>query len=167
MRENTPRPRVVFDCMVYLQATVSESGPAAALLRLIDNDTLALFVSEDILEEVREVLSRPKIRKKNPEITDERVAVLITRVREKATVVDVVPRQFTYSRDPKDEKYINLAIETEAHYLVSRDKDLLELMTGSTEECKDFRRRFRLLKVIEPVGFLTMVMPKETREPTA
>jgi len=40
------RPRVVFDCMVYLQATVSESGPAAALLRSLDNDALSLFVSE-------------------------------------------------------------------------------------------------------------------------
>ena len=52
MSEDNPRPRVVFDCMVYLQATVSESGPAAALLRLIESDTLALFASDDILEEV-------------------------------------------------------------------------------------------------------------------
>lgn len=51
-----PRPRVVFDCMVYLQATVSESGPAAALLRLVDRDAFSLCVSEEILEEVREVL---------------------------------------------------------------------------------------------------------------
>lgn len=164
MSADTPRPRVVFDCMVYLQATGSESGPAAALLRLIDSDTLALFVSEDILAEVREVLARPKIRKRNPEITDERVDALMNRVREKATVVDVVQQHFIYSRDPKDEKYINLAIEVEANYIVSRDKDLLDLMTGSTAECKDFRRRFRLLQVIEPVDFLTMGMPKGTRE---
>ena len=66
MSEENPRPRVVFDCMVYLQATVNESGPAAALLRLVDNDEIALFVSREVLEEVREVLSRPKIRQRNP-----------------------------------------------------------------------------------------------------
>src|SRR5436309_2714562 len=77
------RPRVVFDCMVYFQATVSESGPAATLSRLLDNDALSLFVSDDVLEEVREVLSRPKIRQRNPEITDERVDALINRVLEK------------------------------------------------------------------------------------
>ena len=60
MSEENPRPRVVFDCMVYLQATVNESGPAAALLRLVDNDEIALFVSREVLEEVREVLSRPE-----------------------------------------------------------------------------------------------------------
>jgi predicted nucleic acid-binding protein len=51
-------------------------------------------------------------------------------------------------------------------YLVSRDKDLLDLMTGHTDECKDFRRRFRQLKIIEPVEFLKMVMPKEAYKPT-
>ena len=160
------RPRVVFDCMVYLQAIVSESGPAAALLRSLDNDALSLFVSESVLEEVREVLSRPKIRQRNPEITDERIDALINRVLEKAVVVNDVRQHFNYSRDPKDEKYINLAIEAEVSYLVSRDKDLLDLMTGETGECKDFRRRFRQLKIIEPVEFLKMVIPKEADQPT-
>jgi len=49
MREEPQRPRVVFDCMIYLQATISKTGPAAALLRLIDNDEITLFVSHDIL----------------------------------------------------------------------------------------------------------------------
>ncbi|HEY0379442.1 MAG TPA: putative toxin-antitoxin system toxin component, PIN family [Pyrinomonadaceae bacterium] len=165
MNEDDPRPRVVFDCMVYLQATVSESGPAATLLRLIDSDALALFVSNDTLEEVREVLSRPKIRKRNPEITDARVDALINRVLEKAIVVNDVRQHFIYSRDPKDEKYINLAVESEASYLVSRDKDLLDLMTGHTDECKDFRRRFRQLEIIGPVEFLKVLTPKEADKP--
>jgi len=152
--------------MVYLQAIVSESGPAAALLRLLDNDALSLFVSDSVLEEVREVLSRPKIRRRNPEITDERADALINRVLEKAVVVNDVQQHFIFSRDPKDEKYINLAIEAEVNYLVSRDQDLLDLMTGETDECKDFRRRFRQLKIIEPVEFLKMVLPKEANQPT-
>lgn len=166
MNEDDPRPRVVFDCMVYLQATVSESGPAATLLRLIDNDALSLFVSNDILEEIREVLSRPKIRKRNPEITDERVDALINRVLEKATVINDVQQHFIYSRDPKDEKYVNLAVEAEVNYLISRDNDLLDLMIGHTDDCKDFRRRFRQLKVIEPVEFLKMLISNEADRPT-
>jgi hypothetical protein len=39
-------------------------------------------------------------------------------------------------------------------------------MTDYADECKDFRRRFRQLKIIEPVEFLEMVMPKEADEPT-
>ncbi len=106
-------------------------------------------------------LSRPKIRKRNPDITDERVDALINRILEKATVVNGVEQCFVYRRDPKDEKYINLAVEAEANYIVSRDKDLLDLMTGDTDECKDFRRRFKPLKVVGPVEFLKMVMPEE------
>ncbi len=166
MNEDNPRPRVVFDCMVYLQATASESGPAAALLRLVDSDALFLFVSEEILEEVRDVLSRPKIRERNLNITDERVDALINRLLEKATVISKIQQHFIYRRDPKDEKYINLAIEEEVDYLISRDKDLLELMTGMTFECKDFRRRFRRLKIIEPVEFLKIAMLKEADKPT-
>lgn len=162
MSKDNPRPRVVFDCMVYLQATLSESGTAATLLRLVDSDVISLFVSDDTLEEVRDVLSCPKIRKRNPDITDERVDALINRVLEKAAVVNVIQQHFIYQRDPKDAKYINLAVEAEAGYLVSRDKDLLDLMTSHTAEGKDFRRRFRPLKVIEPVEFLKLVMPEQT-----
>jgi predicted nucleic acid-binding protein len=70
MRKGDPRPRVVFDCMIFLQATASESGPAAALLRLVERNVLSLFVSREILDEVRDVLSRSKIRRNNPDITD-------------------------------------------------------------------------------------------------
>jgi putative PIN family toxin of toxin-antitoxin system len=165
MSEENPRPRVVFDCMIYLQATVNESGPAAALLRLVDNDEVALFVSREVLGEVRNVLSRPRIRQRNRAITDERVDALLGRVTEKATLLDNVRPHFTYARDPKDEKYINLAIEVAATYLVSRDNDLLDLMTGMTGESQDFQRRFSSLTVIDPVEFLRTVRPRASREP--
>ena len=88
---------------------------------------------------------------------------LISRVLEKAIVVEEAPHHFNYLRDPKDEKYINVAVEAEASYIVSHDQDLLDLMTGHTGECKDFRRRFRSLKIIEPAEFLkTIVIEKET-----
>jgi putative PIN family toxin of toxin-antitoxin system len=161
MSEDNPRPRVVFDCMVYLQATVSEFGPASSLLRLVDSNALSLFVSAEILEEVRDVLSRPKIRRKNRDINDERVDALINRIAGNATIVKDVQRHFIYLRDPKDEKYINLAVEAEAEYIVSRDKDLLDLMKSDTDECKDFRRRFASLKIIEPVDFLKKVISED------
>jgi predicted nucleic acid-binding protein len=53
-------------------------------------------------------------------------------------------------RDPKDEKYINLAIACKARYLVSNDKDLLNLMDESTLEGKEFRQKFPALQIIKP-----------------
>jgi predicted nucleic acid-binding protein len=72
-----------------------------------------------------------------------------------------VPESFKFQRDPKDEIIINLAVICEAEYIVSRDKDLLDLMTGFTDDCKEFRQRFRPLEVVEPLEFLRIVEEKE------
>jgi len=151
------RPRVVFDCMIYLQAAANESSPAAALLRMMDDSIISLFVSNDILDEVRDVLSRPKIRQKNPRITDERVDALLTRLAEQGTLLESVPKHFSYERDPKDEKYINLAVAADAAYLVSRDNDLLDLMREDLVGSKDFRQQFPTLTILNPVAFLRQI----------
>ncbi len=56
--------------------------------------------------------------------------------------------------------YLNIAVETEAVFLVSRDNDLLDLMTDFTDEAKDFRRRYRLVNILNPVEFLKEEMRK-------
>lgn len=68
---------------------------------------------------------------------------------------------FQLPRDPKDEKYINLAVEAEADYIVTRDKDLLDLMTGIDIESKEFRQRFRPLRMVEPIKFLRIIQEKD------
>jgi predicted nucleic acid-binding protein len=64
----------VFDCMVFLQAATKRTGPAAACLALVDDGHVQLFISVNVLEEVRDVLNRPAIRKKFPAITDEELS---------------------------------------------------------------------------------------------
>ncbi len=41
-----PPERVVFDCNVYFQAFVSETGPAGQLLSAVHEKTLSLFLSD-------------------------------------------------------------------------------------------------------------------------
>ena len=72
-----------------------------------------------------------------------------------------MPSHFDYPRDPKDEKYVNLAIEAEADYLVSRDKDLLDLMSDFSLVGKEFRQKSRPLKIVEPQEFLRILAEKE------
>lgn len=111
-------------------------------------------MSVEILAEMRDVLTRPETQTRFANATDETVETFLHDLAEKSIVIRSVPKAFSYSRDPDDEPYINLAAEVEADYIVSRDKDLLDLMTGYTDECKEFRRRFRPLKVISPEEFL-------------
>lgn len=142
--------------MVCLQAAVREESSAAACLRLAENHFIRLFVSRDILREVENVLSRDYIRAQFKTLTDERVAAFLIRLRSASEYLRSVPRHFEYpQRDVKDEPYINLAVEVEAHYLVSRDKDLLDLMKWDREDRRDFQRRFRFLKITTPESFLS------------
>jgi len=62
-----------------------------------------------------------------------------------------------YARDPEDEPYIDLAATANADYLVSRDKDLLSLMTGHSAVAKEFRQKTHPLVVVDPVAFLAVV----------
>lgn len=152
---------VVFDCMIFLQGLVKEKGFAVECLELFEKGAVELFVSEEILAEIADVLTRPKLQERFSLLTVERVERLLELLRQKATLIKNVPQIFRYSRDPKDEKYINLAVEANADYIVSRDNDLLDLMTHFTDEAKEFRQRFRPLKVIEPLEFLRIIETEE------
>lgn len=151
----------VFDCMIYLQAAINEKSPAAELFRQVENGNVLLFVSDEILAEIGDILTRPKVLAKNPYLTVEYVAGFLNRVLAKAKLTKKIPKHFQFSRDPKDEKYINLAARSKADYIVSRDKDLLDLMTGFDDESKEFRQRFRPLKIVAPVEFLRIIREKD------
>ncbi len=62
--------------------------------------------------------------------------------------------------DVDDEPYINLAVEADANFIITRNKDLIDLMIGYDETNKQFRQRFRPLKVVNPVEFLEIVGEK-------
>jgi predicted nucleic acid-binding protein len=106
---------------------------------------------------VLDVLSRQQFRVKYSQITDERVKVFLDRVLKKAVFIKTATPKFIFPRDPKDEKYINLAVEVEADYIVSLEKELIDPMTGLDDESKEFRRRFRSTRVVTPRGFLERI----------
>ena len=153
--KNTVFVSAVFDCNVHLQAASREKSIAAECLRLVETGLVELFLSEEILAEIEDVLNRPEIRNHFRTLTDEIVEAFLLRLRKLSRIIRQVPKKFNYLRDPDDEIYINLAVEAKVDYLVSRDNDLLALMTDYTIEAKEFRQRFRPLKVVEPLEFLT------------
>jgi putative PIN family toxin of toxin-antitoxin system len=146
--------RVVFDCVILLQAAGRPTGPAAACLQAVRDGRLELFISSDILAEVRDVLTRPRTLRKFPALTPEAVDVFLLDLASHATTLPAVPKVFSLARDPKDEPYIDLAAAAQARYLVSRDNDLLDLMNDDA-----FRQQFPDLTVIDPVALLRELAP--------
>jgi len=145
---------VVFDCNTHLRSIVSPYGPAAACFSLLGTEALNVFVSRDVLQEVENVLSRPVLRQKFPLLTEDSKNSHLQRLHQEAVFIHNVPETFRYSRDPDDEIYVNLALITNARYLVTYDKDLLDLMTAETDAAHDFRHRFPHLEIVDPLAFL-------------
>ncbi len=157
----TDKPRVVFDCNVLLQAAAREKSVAAKCLNLAESGLIQICVSREVLAEAEDVLNRPEIRAHFPDLSDEIVGAFLKRLQNLSVLVRPVPKKFNYPRDEDDEPYINLAIAAGANFIVSRDRDLLDLMTSYADECKEFRQRFRTLKVVEPAEFLKSLEENE------
>lgn len=152
-------PRVVFDCMVFVQAAARPNGPAAACVARAEAGEIELVVSAETLDELRDVLNRPKVQKGFRTLTPAVVGAFLARVERFATTVAPVPETVALARDPKDSKYLNLALAGGAELIVSRDNDLLDLMTSDAAEPVAFRAAHPQLQVLDPVAFLNALAP--------
>ena len=116
--------RAVLDTNVFLRALINPHSRCGQLLGEFADD-YELVLSPAIVREVLEVLHRPRLRAKFPQIAQLDIARIIA-LFEQARVVEPqdVP---SVSRDPKDDKFLACARSAEAEYLVTEDKDLLIL----------------------------------------
>ena len=147
-------PDAVFDCNVFFRAAIQNHGYAYRCVLLLDAARFTLFYCREIITEINDVLRRPSLRQRFSELTDENVDALLQRLQCQAIEITNVPETFRYPRDPDDEVYVNLALVTHASYLVTYDRDLLDLMVKNNEEAISFRHRFPGLKIVEPQAFL-------------
>jgi putative PIN family toxin of toxin-antitoxin system len=133
-------------------------------MRLIYDGRVTLYVSPAVVEEVRDVLTRPEVISKFPALTPEHVDRFVNDVLSRAVTLNNVPPTFSLPRDPKDEPYLHLAIEANAQYLVTwNHKHLTYLMRQDTPEGRDFCQRFPELKIVDPPTLLAEL--KEETQP--
>ncbi len=64
MNDEQDRPRVVYDCVVFLQGLIKETGPAVDCLELFEDGKIELFISEAVLNEIGDVLTRPDLQQR-------------------------------------------------------------------------------------------------------
>lgn len=158
--------RAVFDCMVFVQALARPRGPAGECLERARSGECELLVSDAILAEARVVIARPRLRRTFIRATDEHVDAFFADLDTFVTRVDPVPEVFTLNRDPKDSMYLNLAIAGGAELVLSRDNDLLGLMTSADAEAAAFRAAHPGVRIVDPVAFLRTVQPPAGPPPT-
>jgi putative PIN family toxin of toxin-antitoxin system len=157
--------RAIFDCVVFLQAAARKTGPAGSCLDVVRAGEAQLFLSREILDEVRDVLNRPEIRQRFPALTPDVVDAFVAELERLGTIHDPLPQLYVLDRDPKDSKYLNLSAAVDAEFLVTRDNDLLSLVTSHDSLATLLRSRQPRLKIVNPVAFLASLLPTHRDAP--
>ena len=96
------RPEAVFDCNLFFRAAIQNHGYAYRCVLLLDFPRFTLFYSQQILDEINDVLRRPSLRQRFPQLTDENIDDLLQKLEHQAVKITNVPETFRYSRDPED-----------------------------------------------------------------
>jgi len=135
--------KVVIDTNVIVSSVIKKTGVTFSLIEKWKKKGFILLLSEPIIKEILEVLSRPRIRaisKMSKEEIREFGLLLYegSRLIEPATSIIAC-------QDPDDNKFLECAVSGEADYIVSKDKHLLDL------------EEYEGIKILTPEGFLDML----------
>jgi uncharacterized protein len=137
---------VVYDTMLFLQAAVQPIR-VHRTFQAVQEGLVRLCLSAELLAEVRDVLTRAKVRKKFSALTPEAVDAFISETAAMATIFEP-PSVFTWPVDPGDDHIFNLAIHARAEYLVTWETRMLKLTNEMSETAESLRhlapRAFRL-----------------------
>jgi putative PIN family toxin of toxin-antitoxin system len=146
--------KVVFDCVIFAQAMISETGPAGQCLELVRSGTIQLVLSNYVITEIRELPLKLPSRLM---VSSERVEAFLNVVVPLAETIGDVPARYQHPIDADDSHYVNLALAASATLITSRDHHLLDLMDQSQPLGRDFRQRFPQLEIVRPEELLDRV----------
>jgi len=94
-------------------------------LQALKDKRFTMIYSTDILVEIIDVLGRDKFHSKY-HISPDDIAALIDLIRLRGELV-IPSQKLTVCRDPKDDIFLEAALEGKAEYIVSGDFDLLDM----------------------------------------
>jgi putative PIN family toxin of toxin-antitoxin system len=135
--------RVVLDTNVIVSATLAKGGNEHRVLRAWERGRFDLVFSPAMLEELGRAIMYVRLRKYRW-MSDAEVISLVEAL---AHGSELVPGTVavTASRDPDDDKFLGAAIEGQAEYLVTGDRDLLDL------------NRYENVRIVTPRAFLAIL----------
>ncbi|MDE2954726.1 MAG: putative toxin-antitoxin system toxin component, PIN family [Gemmatimonadota bacterium] len=137
------KSRYVFDTNVIVSALLFSQSTSGRSLKIALNQG-ALLLSEAVAEELGEVLRRDRFdRYVKRETREEFLQSLI----QSATFIEIIAH-IEICRDPKDDQYLELAVNGKADCIISGDADLIVLSP------------FRGIDILPPHEFLMTLGPK-------
>jgi len=114
--------RAVIDTNIWVSSLLNPFGFPAKLRKSFEEGTFKVIISAPILEELADVLARPRIQDKY-KITVDDIKGLLELLEQRAEDV-LVSGDLEICRDKDDNLVIETAIKGQAEYLVTRDDDI-------------------------------------------
>jgi len=115
-------PRVVIDTNVYISSFLRPNSIPTKAVRKAEQDAL-LLVSDLVLTEFAAVFSLSKFDKY---VSRARREAALRHIKSISTVVEI-QSPIRACRDPRDDKFLEVAVHGHADLIVTGDDDLLEL----------------------------------------
>jgi len=134
--------KVVLDTNIFISG-FGWNGKPEEVLKIIKDRQIINYASAEILEEIRRVISYPKLR--FPEPLQIKILEFVLFYSE---FVEPQKRIFTVTEDPNDNKFLECAIEAQAEYIISGDPHLLNM------------KKFKTVKILPANEFLDIVSKK-------
>jgi len=129
--------RILLDTNVYLSAILFNGKPRQILQELVD-EKITGYISNEILKELEDTLSKPKFR-----LTNDFTQIVLSEIREVTKIVSIIPlTNYLDLRDRDDYYILEAAYSAKVDFLITGDKDLLSL-----EKIQDF-------KIVSPDEYL-------------
>ena len=132
--------RLVIDTNILISGLMSINSLPQQVFDYATSQAI-LLMSDEVQSEIENVISRPKLQKY---ITLERRTKFLSELSQQVERV-TINQQIRACRDPKDDKFLDLAVCGEANYLITGDADLLDL------------HPFQNISIIKAASFLTAI----------
>jgi putative PIN family toxin of toxin-antitoxin system len=135
--------RAVVDTNILVRAVIKPQGSVGPVLQRLRRRDYMLLLSRATLDELVDVLHRPRLRLKYGLSESALRAVIRLLVLRSELVQSDVP--IAVCRDPKDDKLLEVAVAGQADVIVSGDEDLLVLDP------------YAAIPIVSPSRFLAML----------
>ena len=137
--------KIVLDTNVLVSAIISKLGQSARILHLISMvEEIELILSEPILEEFKDVLSRDEVKTRFDYSTSD-IESFAKAINAISTIVEIKSNFKVIKEDPKDDIVLNMAYDGKAEYIVSGDHHLQNL------------KKFKGIKIVSPKQIMKII----------
>lgn len=118
--------RVVIDTNTVISGFLWGSYPRQ-IIDLVRTQEITVYTSSFLLQELSEVLSRPKFYQRIQTVIEESPESLVNNYRNLVKIVEIYQVEKIVINDPDDDQVLACAISANADYIISGDRDLLTL----------------------------------------